>query len=136
MNGQAFITEYAAPTSETAFVDPLLQELNGRHKYLTRLNTVISPEEMTVDPVFKYEDRANVYNIHDLSTSQGQYDCERDGSGGIVSTLLGNDQPASAGGDASFGGRSFLGGMLVGFCCLALMGLVIGGAFWLGRRSR
>lgn len=136
MNGQAFITEYAAPTSETAFVDPLLQELNGRHKYLTRLNTVISPEEMTVDPVFKYEDRANVFNIHDLSTSRGQYDCERDGSGGFVSTLFGDEQPASTGGSSSFGGRSFLGGLLVGMCCLALLGLVIGGAFWIGRRSR
>ncbi len=136
INGQAFITEYAAPTSETDFVDPLLQELNGRHKYLTRLNTVISPEEMTVDPVFKFEDRANVFNIHDLSTSRGQYDCERDGSGGILSTVFGDNQSAGTDGNNSFGGRSFLGGLLVGLCCLGLLGLVIGGAFWLGRRSR
>ena len=50
MDGQAFITEYAAPTSELQFSDPLLQELASKHSYLTRLNTLISPEEMTVDP--------------------------------------------------------------------------------------
>lgn len=130
MGGRAFITEYAAPTSETAFVDPLLQELNGRHKYLTRLNTVISPEEMTVDPVFKYEDRPNVFNIHDLSNSREQYDCERDGSGGILPAVF-SDNSVSR-----IGGGSFIGGLLVGMCCLALLGLVIGGAFWIGRRSR
>lgn len=135
MNGQAFITEYAAPTGETAFVDPLLQELNGRHKYLTRLNTVISPEEMTVDPVFKFEDRANVYNIHDLSNSRGQYDCERDGGGGFVSTLF-DDQPANIDSGTSFWGGGFLGGLLVGVCCLMLMGGVLASAFWLGRRSQ
>ncbi len=78
-NGQAFITEYAQPTAQTAFNNPLLQELSGRHSYLTRLNTVISPEEMTLDPVFSYDSsRADVSNIHDLSNSRGQYDCERD----------------------------------------------------------
>ena len=39
MDGQGFITEYAAPTSELGFSDPLLQELAGKHSYLTRLNT-------------------------------------------------------------------------------------------------
>jgi hypothetical protein len=136
MNGRAFITEYAAPTSETTFVDPLLQELNSKHSYLTRLNTVISPEEMTVDPVFKYEERPNVYNIHDLSTSSGQYDCERASSANLISNLLNNnpittDTPASP---SRIGG--FLGGLFIGGCAILLLVVVIGGAFWLGRRSR
>ena len=48
--GQAFITEYAAPTRELVVVHPLLQDLSSRYAYVTRLNTVISPEEMTVGP--------------------------------------------------------------------------------------
>ncbi len=128
MNGQAFITEYAAPTSETDFVDPLLQDLNTKHKYLTRLNTVISPEEMTVDPVFKFEDRENVYNIHDLSNSRGQYDCERDSN--IISTLFSDNSASNVGGNGGF-----IRGLFVGVCGLLLLVVVLGGVFWLGRRS-
>lgn len=132
-NGQAFITEYAAPTSETDFADPLLQDLNAKHKYLTRLNTVISPEEMTVDPTFKYEDRENVFNIHDLSNSRGQYDCEREAAAnGVISTLLNTETTI----DQGSGIPGFVGGLLIGFCGLLLLGVVIGGAFWLGRRSQ
>ena len=76
--GQAFVTEYAAPSSELAVVHPLLQELRGRHPYVTRLNTVISPEEMTVDPVFGYDlQRKDVSNIRDLSNMTGLFECER-----------------------------------------------------------
>ena len=79
--GRAFITEFAGPTREMNFNDPLLVELSQQYSYLTRLNTVISPEEMTVDPVFDYDpDRANVFNVHDLSNMTGLYDCEKDGS--------------------------------------------------------
>lgn len=78
-NGQAFVTEYAQPTAQISFNNPLLQDLSARHRYLTRLNTVISPEEMTLDPVFSYDTRrADVSNVHDLSNARGQYDCERD----------------------------------------------------------
>lgn len=131
MNGQAFITEYAAPTSETDFADPLLQELNSKHKYLTRLNTVISPEEMTVDPVFRFEDRDNVFNVHDLSNSRGQYDCEREAGGGIISTLFGEEAPESATDQ-----NNFARGMVIGIGGVLLLLLVLGGAFWLGRRSQ
>ena len=75
--GQAFITEYAAPTRELVVTHPLLQELASRYPYVTRLNTVISPEEMTVDPTFQYDaQRKDVSNIHDLSDYTGLYDCE------------------------------------------------------------
>ncbi len=45
---------------------------------MTRLNTVISPEEMTVDPVFDYDSRLDdVSNVRDLSRLKGLFDCER-----------------------------------------------------------
>ena len=75
--GQAFITEYAAPTRELIVTHPLLQQLGRSHPYVTRLNTVISPEEMTVDPVFWYDSqRKDVSNIHDLSGYTGLFACE------------------------------------------------------------
>ena len=46
-------------------------------RYVTRLFTVISPEEMTVDPVFDQEERPNVSNIRDASQMVGLYDCQR-----------------------------------------------------------
>ena len=75
--GQAFITEYAGPAAQLQVTHPLLQDLASRHPYVTRLNTVISPEEMTVDPVFRYDaSLADVSNIRDLSEMTGVYDCE------------------------------------------------------------
>ncbi len=66
--GQAFITEYAGPSAEVAVGHPLLRELQLQYPYVTRLNTVISPEEMTVDPVFRYDsDLPDVSNVRDLT---------------------------------------------------------------------
>ena len=39
--------------------------------------TVISPEEMTVDPSFGQEDRPDVSNVRDASQLRGLYDCQR-----------------------------------------------------------
>jgi hypothetical protein len=76
--GQAFITEYAAPTRELVVVHPLLQDLSSRYAYVTRLNTVISPEEMTVDPIFDYDPQLkDVSNIRDLTNMKGVFDCDR-----------------------------------------------------------
>ena len=76
--GQAFITEYAAPTRDLVVVHPLLQDLSSRYAYVTRLNTVISPEEMTVDPVFDYDGQLkDVSNIRDLSDMKGVFECDR-----------------------------------------------------------
>ena len=76
--GQGFITEFAAPSRELSVVHPLLQELRLGFPYVTRLNTVISPEEMTVDPVFDYDPQLrDVSNVHDLSNMRGVFDCER-----------------------------------------------------------
>ena len=69
--GQAFITEYAGPSSGLAVGHPLLQELYLQHPYITRLNTVISPEEMTVDPVFRYDSELpDVSNVRDLTNQR------------------------------------------------------------------
>jgi hypothetical protein len=69
-DGRAFITEYAAPTMEMASqaVDPLVEKLFSDYGYVTRVFGRISPEEMTVDPMFKLSaDVADISNIHDLS---------------------------------------------------------------------
>jgi hypothetical protein len=45
-----------------------LQQLFDDHGYVTRFFGRISPEEMTVDPVFDFDgDMDDVSNIHDLS---------------------------------------------------------------------
>ena len=76
--GQAFITEYAAPTRELVVVHPLLKDLSERYAYVTRLSTVISPEEMTVDPIFDYDGQLkDVSNIRDLSDMKGVFQCDR-----------------------------------------------------------
>lgn len=141
MDGQAFITEYAAPTSELSFNDPLLQELASKHGYLTRLNTLISPEEMTVDPVFRYENRPNVFNIHDLSNSRGQYDCERENDGGILTTLFGNGNGSSSNNNrddrpTARQDDGFNNGILVGLGGAAVVAGLIGAGVLIGRRGR
>ena len=72
--GQAFITEYAQPTitfRDLQPQDPLLRLLSEKYPYVTRHIGRISPEEMTVDPIFRIaeedEDIADVSNIRDLS---------------------------------------------------------------------
>lgn len=133
MNGQAFITEYAAPTSESEFADPLLQDLSRKHRYLTRLNTVISPEEMTVDPIFKYEKRDNVFNVHDLSNSKGQYDCEREeaANGSFITTIFSNDQSNSS----AESDNGFATGVAAGVGAVLVVGGLVGAGIFIGRRS-
>jgi MYXO-CTERM domain-containing protein len=87
VGGQAFVTEYAKPTSEltmqlqgmfaptddgmkakTAILDVLSQ-----HSYITRLYARMSAEEMTVDPTFMVAGNgADVDNVHDLSDPSEQ----------------------------------------------------------------
>lgn len=96
--GRAFITEYAQPTRAGQFYDPLLVELSQQHTYLTRLRAILSPEEMTLDPMFDYDPtKPNVDNIHNLEDVSGLYQCERDGTnrlmivgliGGVVVTAV------------------------------------------------
>jgi hypothetical protein len=101
--GHGFITEYAAPTRELSVRHPLIEEMRSKHAYVTRLNTVISPDEMTVDPIFDFDAQlADVSNIRDLSGMTGVYDCEDAGfipnSSGInrVISNSGNNPSPSA----------------------------------------
>ncbi|MBZ0319885.1 MAG: DUF2330 domain-containing protein [Anaerolineae bacterium] len=69
--GRAFVTEYAQPTIELmdfAPTDPLLLELIDQYDYVTRFLGRISPEEMTVDPTFDFDNKLpDISNVHDLS---------------------------------------------------------------------
>ena len=74
-------------------VHPLLQDLSRRYAYVTRLNTVISPEEMTVDPIFHYNSQLkDVSNVRDLSDMKGVFQCDR---------LEVQSAPATAGAEGS-----------------------------------
>ena len=127
--GQAFITEYATPTNELSIVHPLLQQLRRNFAYMTRLSTVISPDEMTVDPVFEYDpQRKDVSNIHDLSNLRGVWDCEQESP--VFIPILTNPD----GGDSPVPllGTGVLLGCIGAFLLLAILGIGI----FFGRRSR
>ncbi len=72
-DGRAFITEYAQPAaslSELRPDDALLQQLAADYDYVTRVLGRISPEEMTVDPVFDFSAQLpDISNVHDLSNA-------------------------------------------------------------------
>ncbi len=139
--GQGFITEYAAPSHELGFSDPLLVELANKHPYLTRVYTQISPEEMTLDPTFQYDAQLkDVSNRRDLSNMKGLYQCERENSlsNRINLPFIGDD--GGTAGNSSTSSESSpnnLGlGIIVGSLgVLALIGL-LGIGIILGRRSK
>ncbi len=145
--GQAFVTEYAAPTRELAVNDPLLRELAREFPYVTRLNTVISPEEMTVDPVFAYDPQAkDVSNIHDLSWRTDAWDCQQEElvDDDFVIPFIGplfspgkNNNPNQTGGSSSSSstGQVLLMGICLGVFFVALLGGAIGFGVWMGRRG-
>lgn len=80
--GRAFITEYAMPTTDLRALRPQdkqLQLLAEKYKFVTRVMGRISPEEMTVDPVFTFDaERDNISNIHDLTQMDAEifWQCE------------------------------------------------------------
>ena len=150
--GQAFITEYAAPSRELRIVHPLLQELRNRHPYVTRLNTVISPEEMTVDPVFDYDAQLkDVSNVRDLSDMTGLFACERveretaqTGSGdGAAGDTPDPGPPGPPDGDSAgyagpveYGIDSLTVGIIIGVAATLLAAGLVYAGIMLGRRSR
>jgi hypothetical protein len=81
-NGRALVTEYAMPTSDLRDQRPqdtLIQLLTEKYKYVTRLIGRISPEEMTVDPMFTLTaDAPDISNVHDLSEIDAEvfWQCE------------------------------------------------------------
>lgn len=75
--GHAFVTEYAGTTEALlpSLFDEETTELLSDYRYVTRLYTTISPEEMTVDPMFTVNPALpDVSNIIDLSAR----DCQED----------------------------------------------------------
>ncbi len=75
--GRAFITEYAGAANRFSVQDPALRALLSQYAYLTRVYTRISPEDMTIDPVFKFNSSLpDVSNMHDLSKDPNRvWDC-------------------------------------------------------------
>lgn len=69
--GRAFITEFAGSTASllsNGIVDPDLEAFMMEHTYVTRFFGRISPEEMTVDPIFDFDSTMpDISNIHDLN---------------------------------------------------------------------
>ncbi|MCC7372638.1 MAG: DUF2330 domain-containing protein [Chloroflexi bacterium] len=78
--GRAFVTELAQPTGQVRPPsDPAVQLLFQQHPYLTRLYTRISPDEMTIDPVFDLAPgQPTVSNVHDLSGKPAPWSCSDD----------------------------------------------------------
>ncbi len=77
LSGRAFITEFAGATSKLNATDAGLKSLLRSYPYLTRVYARISPEEMTIDPVFKFNSSLpDVSNVHDLSKDPNRiWDC-------------------------------------------------------------
>lgn len=80
--GRAFVTEYAMPSRDLRELrpnDPLLQLLVEKYPYVTRVIGRISPEEMTIDPIFDFDaNLPDVSNVHDLSKMDAEvfWGCE------------------------------------------------------------
>lgn len=63
--GRAFITEYAAPTTDVqGVVDVEGQAILLRNPYVTRFYTRMAPEDMTVDPEFVFTGGEDVARLH------------------------------------------------------------------------
>jgi hypothetical protein len=91
LGGRAFITEFAGSTDGLEFADPYLREKASNSPYLTRLYTVISPHEMTVDPVFEVDAGADdVSNVRDASNLNGLRSCQRNDNP-VVRLAAGSD---------------------------------------------
>jgi hypothetical protein len=93
-SGQAFVTEFAGPTKGLGATDPTLSTLLRQYPYLTRVYTRLSPEEMTVDPVFRFNpELPSVSNVHDLSKDARVWDCK---GGNIANRALTPAETAAA----------------------------------------
>ena len=70
-NGRAFVTEYAQETKDIEldmFHHGLLPPFMDDYDYLTRFNTLIDPDQMTIDPIFGYDASLKPLDrIHDFS---------------------------------------------------------------------
>jgi len=132
--GKAFITEYAQPTSQLNVTDPLLRELRQRYPYVTRLYGQLSPEEMTVDPVFDFNSSlADISNVHDLSDRTDMYPCQDNAVNIEVPNIIGDE---SQGSTTNLAIPYILLGA-IGAACLLGVGIVLGGGVvFISRRNK
>jgi len=122
--GKAFITEYAQPTSQLNVTDNLLRDLRQRYPYVTRFYGQISPEEMTVDPVFDFNNNlADISNIHDLSSRTDIYPCRDDAVNVEVPTLFTSGNQSSTTNLAI----PYIALGAIGALCLVGIGAALGG---------
>jgi hypothetical protein len=129
--GRAFVTELAGPTSRLRVSDPGLQALTQRYPYLTRFYTRISPDEMTVDPVFDLAPGlTDVSNVHDLTRFQTPFSCTDDPN--TFKTIPGAGPPPPASEAQRYLARFLHAGAPGG---VLLVGLFVGSVAVLRRRS-
>jgi len=146
--GQAFITEYAQPSSQLSVIDPLLQELRQRYPYVTRLYGQMSPDEMTVDPVFDFNNNlADISNIRDLTSRTDLYPCQDDDTvtqtpvpiidngdddqGNTEVPIIGNNDTA----ETNFAIPELLIGAIAATCLIGIGVAIGGGIIFLARRK-
>lgn len=135
LGGRAFITEFAGAANSLALSEPYLRD--RRDRYLTRLTTTISPDEMTVDPVFGFDpDLADVSNVRDASRLDGLYDCERDGIEWF--TLTGSDaiNAYNSDGTVTAATGSTDGNVWLSWLSVAALPVLLSGFIWSRRRAR
>lgn len=130
--GKAFITEYAQPTSQLNVIDPLLQELRQRYPYVTRFYGQMSPNEMTIDPVFDFNGSLpDVSNVHDLTYRTDMYPCQ-DGAVNIEVPAVFSDSGSAT---TNLAIPYVLLGA-IGAACLMGLGIAVGGGVvYLARRK-
>ena len=129
--GQAFITEYAQPASQLQVVDPLLRELRQRYPYVTRMYGQMSPDEMTIDPIFDFNNGlADVSNIHDLTDRTDLYPCQ-DGAVNISMPALSEGEVTTT----NLAIPYLLFGAICATCLIGLGAAVGGGVVYWGRRK-
>lgn len=132
--GQAFVTEYAQPSQALNVVDPTLQQLRQRYPYVTRFYGQMSPNEMTLDPLFDFNSQLpDLSNIHDLTERTDLYPCQ---DGAVNITLPFSIESRSGGNSNNLAIPYFLFGLICAGCLLGAGALFGGGfAFWFRKRS-
>jgi hypothetical protein len=131
--GQAFIAEYAQPTAQLQVTDTLLRDLRDRYPYVTRFYGQLSPEEMTVDPVFDFNNQlSDVSNVHDLTERTDLYPC-RDNAVNIdlPVSIQSNGQQTN-----TLSIPYLLFGAICAACLLGVGGLFGGGIVLISRRKK
>ena len=130
--GQAFITEYAQPTTQLNVTDPLLQELRQGYPYVTRVYGQMSPNEMSVDPVFDFNNNLpDVSNIHDLTARTDMYPC-RDDAVNIEVPIIDNELRATS---VNFSIPYLAFGAVCATCLVVLGAAIGGGLVWWSKKK-